>query len=407
MKRLSLTLLIILSFCMRAEAGYVDHRHHNVDSLETVMAGWTAARLAEASETELLHVVQDLDGLAWGYNNTNRVKSEYYARMMLGIARRMGWHDSEFAAAKCIGQHFWAKEQYDSAAAYYDIAMKAAVMMPVTETGADHVVTYDMDDKDNALSATYGALGNLYSMMDSVGLAMEYYEKAGELFKKHGWHSSSSVLYYNMGETMRFEHNFKESEEYYRESLKYSRMAEDSLAVATACKGLGSLYMEKGRTARAMQYLTEANNYFANHEEEELQFRMECLDYTGQVLELQNRRMRIMIFILAIAAVLAGLFLIVSSKLKKTTKEKRELAEVLEDTVGSISRRSANKELTLKPKEQEILSLIAKGYTNAEVATTMRLSPETIKWYKKKLFVMFEASNSAELVAMARDRGVI
>ena len=43
-------LLFLLCFCGRVRAEYIDHRGHNVDSLETVMAGWTAGMLDEAGE---------------------------------------------------------------------------------------------------------------------------------------------------------------------------------------------------------------------------------------------------------------------------------------------------------------------------------------------------------------------
>lgn len=407
MRKLTSILLLLLGICFQAEAEYIDHRNHNTDSLETVMAGWTADRIASASETELRHVAKDLYELTWGFKNTNSVKSEHNARRLLEIASRMGWDDYSREASKCIGEHFWAKEKYDSAAFYFGIAMEMAERMPVTETGADHVATYSQADKDDALSQMYGALGNLYSMMDSTDAAMAYYEKAGVLFKKNGWNNSCSTLYYNMGETMRYENDYRKAEEYYKESLEYSLLAEDSLAVATAYKGLGSLYMEKGRAVKALKYLTEANSYFADHEKEELQFRMESLDYTGQVLAFQKRRLWIIIMLLLTSLALAAVTYWVTRSLKRTSLENAELTEVLEGTVEAISPVPEQKPVRLKPREREILDLISKGFTNAEIAEGLCLSQETIKWYKKKLFAMFDASNSAELVRIVKERNIL
>ena len=63
--------------------------------------------------------------------------------------------------------------------------------------------------------------------------------------------------------------------------------------------------------------------------------------------------------------------------------------------------------IKLKPKEKQVLDLIAKGYTNAEIAEAMCLSPETIKWYKKKFFAMFDASKSAELIRNVTESGLL
>ncbi|MCQ2134690.1 MAG: LuxR family transcriptional regulator [Bacteroidales bacterium] len=409
-----LILLSVLCFFCKAEAEYMDHRGHNVDSLETVMAGVTAREVEEADDERLRHIVSDLQGLMYGFNQTNGVKSEYYARMMLRIARRKGWQSSIQDAAKNIGQHFWAKEQYDSAAHYYRVAMEAVAKMPLVENPDSTGKQYSQEDIDNSLSQMYGTLGNLYSMMDSISTAMNYYEKAGELFKKYDWYNSCSVLYYNMGETMRVDGQLRPAEKYYLESLDYSLFAKDSLAIATAYKGLGSLYLDMHKTSKAMRYLNDANLYFADHEDEELQYRMESLDYTSQVLALQKKRMGMIMVLLALSlALMAVSFLVVRSlrktrqTLAMTAREKEEITEVLEDTVQAISPSTRSDNVTLKPREREVLDLVAKGYTNAQIADAMCLSPETIKWYKKKLFAMFEVANSAELVKMATDRKLL
>lgn len=412
MRKLFLFLLLTTIFAHKAVAEYNDHRGHNVDSLETVMARWTAKDLADAGEEELRHVAGDLDELMSGFNQINGVKSEYYARILLDMSLRFGWLQKQQGAAKIIGQHFWAKEQYDSAAFYYGIAMQAVESMSSSSEDSGH--EYTQENIDDALSQMYGTLGNLYSMMDSISVAMDYYEKAGELFRKYDWHNSCSVLYYNMGETMRMDGQLHPAEKYYLESLDYSLLAADSLAIATAYKGLGSLYLDMHKTSKAMRYLNDANLYFADHEDEELQYRMESLDYTSQVLALQKKRMGMIMVLLALSLALMAVSSLVARKLRKTTqtladttREKQEITEVLEDAVESIATSARSVDVKLKPREKEILDLLAKGYTNAQIAEALCLSPETIKWYKKKLFALFEASNSAELVMIAKEHGII
>lgn len=403
-----LSLLVLVScISLQMKAQYSDHRFHNVDSLETVMSRWTASGLEEAGKQDLKSVADALDDLMYGFVQTNSVKCEYYARMLLGISERNGWLGHKQSAAKVIGQIFWGKERYDSAAFYYGAAMDAIARMPVAETGADNIETYTQKKKDDALSLMYGTLGNLYSIQDSTDIAMDYYGKAEAIFEKYGWDSSRSILYCNMGETMREKGRFKEAEGYYSEGLKFSKATGDSLLVAGAYKGLGELYLDTGKTSKALRFLDEANKYFADHEDEELLARLDSLKHIEQVLELQKKRLSAIVILLVAIIMLSIATYYISTNLKRTAREKKELTQVLEDTVDAIGNVPEHKDIQLKPREKEILDLIAKGFTNAEVAAATCLSQETIKWYKKKFFAMFDASNSADLVRIVKDKGLI
>ena len=91
---------------------------------------------------------------------------------------------------------------------------------------------------------------------------------------------------------------------------------------------------------------------------------------------------------------------------RKTKRDNSKPSDILEETDEAISPVQELSDITLKPREKEIVDLIAKGYTNAEIASALSLSQDTIKWYKKKLFTMFDASNSAELVRILSDKNL-
>ena len=61
----------------------------------------------------------------------------------------------------------------------------------------------------------------------------------------------------------------------------------------------------------------------------------------------------------------------------------------------------------LTDRELEILPLIAAGLTSQQIADKLYLSLPTIKWYRKRMLVKFEAANSADMVAKAKERGLI
>ena len=66
-----------------------------------------------------------------------------------------------------------------------------------------------------------------------------------------------------------------------------------------------------------------------------------------------------------------------------------------------------NETFKLNDRELEILRLVASGRTSAQIAASMSLSAETIKWYRKKLLIKFGADNSAMLVRKASEAGLI
>ncbi|EQC43787.1 helix-turn-helix transcriptional regulator [Bacteriovorax sp. Seq25_V] len=55
----------------------------------------------------------------------------------------------------------------------------------------------------------------------------------------------------------------------------------------------------------------------------------------------------------------------------------------------------------LTPKEQEVLSYVAGGFTNKEIASAMRISPKTIEYHLTSLFKKTESTNRTECLANA------
>ena len=68
-----------------------------------------------------------------------------------------------------------------------------------------------------------------------------------------------------------------------------------------------------------------------------------------------------------------------------------------------------NKELDFNLTERElfIVRRIAIGRTTPLIAAELNLSPETIKWHRKRLLAKFSASTSAEMVRKAMEAGLI
>ncbi len=395
-------------FSLSARAGsYVDHRGHNVDSLEIAIADWSADKIAKASDEELLNLVQDWHDLMLGYLNINRERSLYYGKKVLNASVRKGWKMRTCASAKTIGQHFWAREQYDSAAFYYNIALQTIRSTKVGEVDLEHpdgLTQYDIDD---GLSSMYGTIGNLYSIQDSIGLAMEYYAKAGEIFERRGWNNSLSALHYNMAETWLEEGETQKAEEDYHTGLEYAIKADDSLWVAGNKAGLGRVEMQLGHLRKAIRLLDEAGRYYSAHDDQEWQSLLDNLDYTNQVLRLQKRQARSGLIISIVAFLLLIACALIFGYMRKLRQQKTQTDEVLNETIQEIAPATETAGIKLNDRELQILELVAEGLSVKEIANRICLSPETVKWYRKKLLAKFDVGSFIVLVNKAKEMGLL
>lgn len=403
---------IILQFILTVAAvsmpawAYNDHRGHNLDSLERTVAPWTPDAIDKASEEELVGLNNAYRELMLGYNNINAEKSLFYARKALAISLRQDWVFANADACRYIGQYCWAKEQYDSALVYFEKGLENIERMEVGATSPTRPDGYTQEDIDDMRSAQYGAIGNLYNMMGDIPRAMDYYAKAGAIFDEYGWNTSNSILYYNIGETWLDEGDLKEAEKAYFKSLEYATEARDSLWVAVSKKGLGRLFMTRGKTAKAIRYLHEADEYFSVHDKEEAISRKENFEYMSLALEAQKKTLSLLAAALAAVILLFAAAVILSVTLRRSKRIQTETAEIMEETLKEMKPVTVG-DVQLSEREKEILKLLSNGYTTPDIAAALRLSSETIRWYRKKLLAKLEASNTAELISIAKETGLV
>ena len=75
--------------------------------------------------------------------------------------------------------------------------------------------------------------------------------------------------------------------------------------------------------------------------------------------------------------------------------------------VDMLMKRPKEKIIWLTEREKELLKLVTEGFTNAEIAQKIFLSPETIKGYRKNLLFKLDAKNTAMLVKIALEEKLI
>ena len=63
--------------------------------------------------------------------------------------------------------------------------------------------------------------------------------------------------------------------------------------------------------------------------------------------------------------------------------------------------------LGISDREFEVLSLLAQGRSNKEIANALEVSPNTVKTHVSKLFEKLEAQRRTEAISRARELGMI
>ena len=390
MKRL-LVLLFFTAWVLPRAAAYNDHRGHNLDSLERAVARWTPDAVDKASEEELLQLNRAYRDLMLGYQQLNGEKTLFYAHKALEISRKQGWNAANADASRYIGQYYYGHEQHDSALVYFNNALQFNDLMAAGTTSPTSPNGYDQSDIDDQRSALYGAIGNLYNVMGDIPQAMQYYQKAGEIFEKYGWNNSNTILHYNMGETWVDEGQLHKARKEYDKAMDFALASGDSLMMVDVWKGYGRLYMEQGRTWKSLKYLKKADAYYQAHAIAESGSRTENLDYMKVVLSRQKRQLGLLTGILTCLVLVALGFILTRRKKQKEEASATSLADAP----------------ALSQREKEILDLLSKGYTAPQIAEALHLSPETIRWYRKKLLEKFDVANTPELISRTKEAGLI
>lgn len=103
--------------------------------------------------------------------------------------------------------------------------------------------------------------------------------------------------------------------------------------------------------------------------------------------------------------------------LKSASKEEIEAA-ILTVTAGKLymsldlelsrqDQQEIKKMPVLTSREKEVLLLIAEGFTNAQIAEKLFVSPYTVDSHRKNLLTKFEVNNTAGLIKLAVRNGLV
>ena len=394
-------LLLVAVLIPVAAFGYKDYRGHNLDSLEREAARFTPDRLANASDEDRKAYSIICRDLAWGYLQLDGVKTRYYAREAIKIARELGGRSTVFDMDILIGQCFWFEERYDSARVYYSDAGR------VLQSLEENWTNPDPHDLEAMQSRLWGTLGNFYAAQDSLEQFAYYYGKAGEVFEKWEWWEDCSTLHRNIGEVYTDNGDLKRAKPEYDKGLQFARQSGDSLILAHALYGVGRWYQESGKTAKALEYLTRADEYFGDHAKEEAYSRANTLAVMKDAYNQLYRNAKIRAIGMAILLLLAIGIILVLLWLRRTKKELTETSAVLDETIEEIRPVGTDGQVELTDQEKAIAKLLVEGKSTKEIAETVHLGVNTVFWYRKRLYAKLGVHSAAAFASEIIKRGLV
>jgi DNA-binding CsgD family transcriptional regulator len=107
-----------------------------------------------------------------------------------------------------------------------------------------------------------------------------------------------------------------------------------------------------------------------------------------------------------VAALFATLGIWLGLKLTRTTEVVKEVV-VVRDAQPFVVDRTQLDKLGITPREHEILTLIASGLSNREIADKLFVSENTVKTHSSRLFMKLNARRRTQAVQIAKESGLI
>jgi DNA-binding NarL/FixJ family response regulator len=96
-----------------------------------------------------------------------------------------------------------------------------------------------------------------------------------------------------------------------------------------------------------------------------------------------------------------------SEEILEGVNEVHEGNKYLCQEAGNLLKKTQENELMITRRESSVLKLLAEGFTNIEIADKLFISPLTVDSHRKNLIIKLQARNTASLIKIASDRGLV
>ena len=128
---------------------------------------------------------------------------------------------------------------------------------------------------------------------------------------------------------------------------------------------------------------------------------------------MQKRQRTLLAAAFAVLALALLVLLILTRRTLRLKKENAAADEAIGEALNelevndSLNKLKMDRRIELSRGELEILPMIAEGLTSKDIAKRLFLTEQTIKWRRQRLIAKLDAKNTAEMLAKAKEQGLL
>ena len=388
----------------------VSYRRMNIEE-EAIKCYFEALQLSEKEEHSNSMAIS-LNGIGNAYINLEKYDDAIrYFKLAISIekanknVRGIGYDYSN------IGEVYMYKEMYDSSYVYHMKSLEIAKK-----------ISY----KDNE-AIVYNTLGQMFQHQKEYSKSVEYFEKAIPILRKYKSRRYLCNSLINLGVNQTNLSDFDKSKNNITEGLSIANEISSKENIILGHDALSNLYKVTNNFKSALNehlVMTAYRDSMFNLQSEnsikaiEINYESEKKDEQIKRLHLESKvqKSKIVIQFLVIA-ILAGIaifsFIFYRMRMKNKTLEIKDMRYKIEEYITHISSLEdnesnnessfvINKEYGLSAREEEVLSHIAQGLKNQEIADKMFVSLSTVKTHTKNIFDKLDVRNRIEAAKKAK-----
>ena len=307
-----------------------------------------------------------------------------------------------------LGEAFMYKEEYDSSFYYHNKALEIANVLNI--------------ETDKAIK--YSSIGQMYQHKGDLNMALKYYLDAIPILTKQNSKRILSFSLINVGKIYLKKREFNTSEKYIKNGLLISKEIETKDNIVSGYEALSALNETKGDYKSALEeyknmviYRDSIFNIYSHYNIAAMDIKYESEFKDDKIIQLnlenevQEGKIVIQFLLIIILGALAIFFVLYNRiRIKNQNLKMRNMRLKIDDYLKHISKleekdgeylyqvdyKINKEEYGLSTREVEVLSLIAKGLKNKEIADKMFVSISTVNTHTKNIYKKLDVRNRIE-----------
>jgi len=393
----------------------------NISVIQEINGNYEKAVDNYLKALEIFKNQKDSVSIAFVYNNigvlyqniNNNEKAVEYYKYALNVSNGK---KSIARVSANIGVVYESDNKLDSAFYYYSKSLN------IYKTLAD----------DINRATVINNIGYIYFKKNNADSANVFFKKALTLFKRNNNISGEVQTYRNFGEFYYTLKNYKKSEKYLLIAVKKAEIIKFSKLLSETSELLSKVYEAQNKfndANRFLKYHYRINDSLFKAENIkqintlEVKYQLKEKESDIKILQLQTQNqhkqifLQLLLIILLLISIVFAFYLYFHYKKLKTLeidKMQNEIYEYLSqiDNFSKSFSQSENKkeesiveklkEFQLTQREKDVLSLIAEGNMNTEIAEKLFISLNTVKTHTKNIFLKLDVKNRVEALRKTR-----